>query len=89
MKNIEIIEKDVTKVKLTINPNRITIKYPLGFNDKTKRNKIENFILNEIDNKIKVLNKTYRGTFDEFGITLMNDNKQDKIRFEYENNRNS
>lgn len=76
---LEIIDQDVKEVRLTVTPDRITIKYPIGYDG--DRLKIEKLV-NEIKNSFQVTN-SWRGRFDDYGITLwVNGNKASK-RFNF------
>jgi hypothetical protein len=76
----EIVEKETKRVKITLTPTRVTIKYPIGF---TNRDKIESNVSKILEKQ--VITQSLRGSVDDnlSGVTVQNQSKTFKIRFDF------
>ena len=82
MKNIEIIDVDNKTSRLTITPDRVTIKLKNDLSPEEK-NKLVKFSL-KVNEEMGQIKNSWRGRFQEFGITLWLDNNADKKNFKFE-----
>ena len=81
MRNLEIITKDVTKAKLTITNNRITLKLPASLSeDECSKFRI---LTNKINLELPEQELTLRGRFYEHGIYLTPETSDPTIRMKF------
>lgn len=77
---LEIVEKDVTNAKLTVNKDRISIKFPIGTEQEEKEELIKFFLNIVEDGEIKNYPDSLRGSlFKKTGLVIMKRN--DKTSF--------
>lgn len=82
-KRLEIIEKDITRPKLTVAKDRVTIKFPLGTSPEVKCRVLEcsdRIVKDLVENNLGEY--TLRGSFEEdFQIRLANGHSSLYIRY--------
>lgn len=79
---LEIINTNVGKVRLTLTPSRITIKYPLEYPEDKKELVKEQCL--SINKKMGPLTKSFRGHFFMSDrIIMSNDSQTENIVFKY------
>lgn len=74
--NIELKSIESKKVRLTVTPNRLTLKFPITLNNDEKE-KFKEISLN-IVKEISPITKAWRGSFYNGIITLYNNSKNEK-----------
>jgi hypothetical protein len=75
MKKIEIVDKDVVRPKLTVSKNRVTIKFPLNYDNIEKEELAKKLI--EVSKKMEELSHTLRGRVsNQMTISMQNSRKE-------------
>lgn len=77
---LKIVEKDVSKPKLTLTTNRAEIKFPLDY-DEVNKQRCAKLARHIVDTE--PVRASYRGRFDDDGITLWNDANTQSKRYFY------
>lgn len=82
MKKIEIIDVYSNRSRLTVTPDRVTIKLKNDLSQEEK-DKLVKFSL-QINEKMTPTDKSWRGRFQDFSIKLWLDNNQESKLFKFE-----
>lgn len=78
---LEIISVDSQYARLTVTPNRVTLKLPKTLSEE-ETNTLQGFTIKILNNVLPVT-QSWRGSFKKNEITLYNDSKKENKQFKY------